>query len=172
MKKVATYVLFGAFFLNITSCDFFRKVAGRPTSDIIAYKSMALEQRRQQIRDSLDMVAALEKSRRDSLAVVGEINALGVKLSDVFYFGDPIDGLQYKYHLVMGVYRTNKMAQQQIDALAASGYQTYTLLFKGGVQAVVLERSDDISVIASTLKRAKASGVCPKDVWVHVNNKK
>ncbi len=172
MKKVATYILFGAFFLNITSCDFFRKVAGRPTSDVIAYKSAALEQKRQQEKDSVNMAAALERSRRDSLSVVGEINALGVKLSDVFYFGDPIDGLQYKYHLVMGVYRTNKMAQQQLDDLSSKGFQPSTLLFKGGVQAVVLERSDDIAVIASTLKRAKAAGVCPKDAWVHVNSKK
>ena len=67
MKK-SYILLFAAVVLTVTGCDFFRKLAGRPTSDVIEVK-------RQEMVADLDAKAAREKAVQDSLDLVARNEA-------------------------------------------------------------------------------------------------
>ena len=85
MKKTALLLLFAAAML-VTGCDFFRSLAGRPTSEMIAAKRDSLaeaarleaeEQARLAAAEQqrLAAIAAAEQFSRDSLAAEEEIRA-------------------------------------------------------------------------------------------------
>lgn len=171
MKKVTTYITLVIIFLNITSCDFLRRVAGRPTSADIAIKSETLELRRQQVEDSLRFVAALEAARRDSIAVATRVRDLGVKISDVFFFGDPTEPLQCRYNLIIGVYKTGAMASRQIREVESKGFTPFQIYFKDGVRAIALASDDNLASLADVIESARNAGVLPKDAWIYENHK-
>lgn len=172
MKKVGLYILFWVFFLNITSCDFIRTIAGRPTSEDIELKSKQLALQKKHEKDSLERAAAILKAQQDSIAAAQALREAGVRLSDVFAFGEPVTALEHRYHLIVGVYRTDSKAREQIDAARCAGFDVMTILFRNGVQAVAICASDDLKQIASAVEIGFACGVCPKDAWIHVNRKK
>lgn len=167
MKKVLTYVFLIAFFSIITSCDFLRTVAGRPTSDVIAKKAEILEKRRRHVEDSLRVVEAFQQARRDSLQTVKSLAECGVRVSDVFYYGEPLTVLDHKYQLIIGVYKTSAMVGKQTKALEKGGYQCSSILFRGGVRALCPYQSDDLASMLEFVKEFKEAGLCPKDAWVH-----
>lgn len=171
MKKVTTYITLVIFFLSITSCDFMRRVAGRPTSAEIAAKSEALELRRQQVEDSLRFVAAIEAARRDSLATAARISGAGVKISDKFFYGEPLQPLEKRYNLIIGVYRTSTMAAKQIKDARAKGFDVSSIFFKDGIRALSLASEDDLKAMADAIENAIAAGVLPKDAWIYENHR-
>lgn len=168
MKKVATYIFLGIFFLNITSCDFLRRVAGRPTSDVIAVKASELALRQKAVEDSLKLAREIEAKRLAQEQAAARIAAAGVKSSKVFSFGDPVVALESRYNLIIGVYRTDAIARQQVAQARSAGFSTSTILFRGGVQAVALAMSDDLAVIADAVEQGRKLGICPKDAWIYV----
>lgn len=169
MKKVATYILFGAFFLNITSCDFLRSVAGRPTSGDIALMSKLLEVKKQHESDSLKTVAEAEKLCLENEAAVQAFSELGIKTSSVFSFGDPLEPLQEKYHIVVGVFRTEAAASALERRLCAAGFECSSIFFDGGIRALILAGGNELPAMLPVARAALESGVCPKDAWIHVN---
>lgn len=171
MKKVTTYITLVIFFLSITSCDFMRRVAGRPTSAEIAAKSEALELRRQQREDSLRFVAAIEAARRDSLVTVARVREAGVKISDKFFFGEPLQPLEKRYNLIIGVYRTSTMASKQIRDAQSKGFSVSSIFFKDGIRALCLVSDDDLKAVADVIENAVAAGVLPKDAWIYENHR-
>lgn len=169
MKKVTTYITLVIFFLNITSCDFLRRVAGRPTSAEIACKSEALELRRQQREDSLRFVAAIEAARRDSVEKAARIRGLGIKISDVFFYGKPLEPLHHRYNLIVGVFRTNAMASKQMREVESAGFPASEIFFRDGIRAIVLAADDDLGGVADVAEGAANAGVLPKDAWIYEN---
>ena len=62
MRKVYFLVIVSMMFM-VTGCDFFRQLAGRPTSADI-------QVRRQEVQADIEAKAAQEKARQDSLAAI------------------------------------------------------------------------------------------------------
>lgn len=172
MKKVIRILLIFSI-LCVSSCDFLRKVAGRPTESDLKAKAERIECRRQEVQDSIS--AALEALRakeiQDSLetvAAAGSLDSLGVKLSSVFRFGEPLEGLEYKYNLIIGVFRTRSIVDSKCRAASDSGFQPFLIPFNGGINALCLCSSDSLGDVVDVYIAGSKARVCPSDAWVYV----
>ena len=170
MKKVTIYFLFVLLLQAATACDFIRTVAGRPTSDQIAAKAALIQEHEQAVLDSLRMEALIQQERQEEELARVMIAEMGYKMNDSFSFGNPLTTLVEKYYVIIGVYRTNAVADKQIADVTAKGFNPTRLLFNDGVQYVVMCSSNNLKVISTALRQATELGACPKDTWIYVND--
>jgi len=183
MKKVTRFV--SIFFILIcsiavfSSCDFLRKVSGRPTSEDLALMGRLLEMKEQMKIDSLQRAqdsiriakeAAMEQERLDSLRAVAKLDSMGTNLSDVFRFGDPENDIPGKFSAIIGVYRSNLTAAEKISAVRHNGFEPIVFNFAGGERAVCLISSDNLAEVADIVEKGRASNDCPKDAWIYVKH--
>ena len=176
MKK--TLVLFLALaLLSVSSCDFVRTLAGRPTSaqveTIRKEKIAAEEARHQAVLDSMeqakqalaDSMARLEAHLLDSLS-----QAKGTVLNPSKLGGLFTTKLDTKYCIVVGAFRNRAYAERKLKACNAAGYTATIISFRNGLLAVSVCPSDDLNQTLKTLKRLRGTDVCPEDGWILVND--
>lgn len=171
MKKVLPIILIMAVSC-LSGCDFFRKVAGRPTSGELQEKKNKIEARARYVRDSIKVVQETvrirEQERQDSIASAAALADMGVLLSDVFRFGTPLEKIERKYNVIIGVYRQFPTASAQVRAVKAKGFEPFYIPFHGDVNAVALGSSDCLSEVLAIVREGRRNGACPKDAWVYV----
>lgn len=169
MKKLTIYFVLALIFSTLTSCDFLRSVAGRPTSEQLAAKRQMIERREVEIRDSIRREEQIRKFEAEEAEGRQMLADAGFRTNNVFSFGAPLEALEHKYYVIIGVYRNSLTADEQVKSVSASGFFPSRIYFDGGIQAVVLCHSDRLKEIATTLNEARAGKVCPKDSWVYIN---
>lgn len=155
----------------ISSCDFFRSLAGRPTSAEIAVKAARIEKIEQER-------ARLEMARRDSvekvrMAVADSLAAMDSLAAGVFKMSRPrglssstLQKLDRRYYIVLGSFSDRNNARRLLDRVSASGYETVTLDFSSGSTAVAACPSDNIASAFSSLKSLRQEPYCPADAWI------
>lgn len=181
MKKTALLLLLGVALLA-TGCDFFRSLAGRPTSAQLGVKRdslarvaaaeaaenarlAALEQHRR------DSIAAAEQFSRDSLAAEEEIRASKImvltpdKLKGLFR-----TELSRKYYVIVGSFRERPNAEKKLRGVLEAGCPAELIRFGNGYHAIGALPTDSVTVILSSLKRLKAEKICPNDAWILRND--
>lgn len=174
MKKVIRILLLLSI-LCLSGCDFLRKVAGRPTGADLEAKAEYIEQRRQkEIADSImaEQEALLASRIQDSVETAGAsraIDSLGVRMSSVFRFGQPVEDLEYQYNLIIGVFRNKRIADAKCVEAADYGFSPFLIPFSGGVNALCLCASDALKDVVNSYVSGCATGICPRDAWVYVN---
>lgn len=172
MKKLKT-ILLSALILSVTGCDFLRTVAGRPTKEDIDIKKQRIEERVRWVRDSLmeemERLRIRECALKDSLDGSEILDTLGVRTSNVFTFGEPVDGLRGEYNAIIGVYRDSVRALKQYETAVQSGFNPSFIKFDGGVRAVCLCSCDSLRMVADTVASALECGACGRDVWVYID---
>ncbi len=158
--------------MAVTGCDFMRTVAGRPTEEELVKKRIEIlkaEEAAVQARiDSLK--AAEEKSVRDSLAT-----AAAVKPYKVMYGGPEKlrgiagRGLDYKYYIIVGVFRESRNARDIFNAASAKGYSPVLINSRSGMMAVALAPTNSRERIEQTYQKVRKETFCPSDAWVLIN---
>ena len=181
MKKTALLLLLAAATL-VTGCDFFRSLAGRPTSDVIAAKRDSLaevsrleaeEQARQAAleQERLAALAAAEQFSRDSLAAEEEIRSSKIMvLTPEKLKGLYRSELDKKYYVVAGSFRERPNAEKKLRNVQEMGYEAVLISFRNGFHAIGAAPTDSVTVILSSLKALKAAKVCPNDAWILLND--
>lgn len=181
MKKTVILLLLAAAML-VTGCDFFRSLAGRPTSDVIAAKRDSLAEvarleAEQQARlvaaeqQRLAALAAAEQFSRDSLAAEEEIRASKImvltpgKLKGLYR-----TELDKKYYVIAGSFRERPNAEKKLRGVQEAGYEAVLISFRNGFHAIGAVPTDSVTVIVSALKALKAGKVCPNDAWILLND--
>ena len=176
MKK--TLVLFLALaLLCVSSCDFIRTLAGRPTTaqvEQLRREQMAAEEARHQAR--LDSMARAEKALADSLAIL-EAHLLdslsqssGTILNPAKLGGLFTTKLESRYYLIVGAFRGRYYAERKLNACKDAGYPNATIIsFRNGLLAVGICPSNSLNESLKTLNELRGTGVCPKDSWILVN---
>lgn len=155
----------------LSGCDFFRSMAGRPTSADIAAKREALENeaaRRDQPRlDSLAAVAAAQKEAEDSIAVMSAI-AGTTKLSFATRKFDAATtaSLDHRYYVIVGAFAEPANARNLAARIDASGFKAVLLKYAGGHTAVGVDPTDKVAKAYDSLQRLSALGFIPKDSWI------
>lgn len=165
----------------LSGCDFFRGLAGRPTSADIARKrdsletavrlqaeeaerQLALEQRR------ADSLAARERYVRDSLSAEQELRDRRVmvltpaKLKGLYH-----TTLDRKYYVITGSYRERVNAVKKQQILAAAGYESEIISFYNGFHAIGAGATDHVAEALASLKDMQANRLCPADGWILMN---
>lgn len=158
------------------SCDFVRRIAGRPTAEevkqIHAEQLRAEEARHQAVLDSMeqvkkhlaDSIAARESYLLDSLA-----QAKGTILNPSKMGGLFTTKLDAKYCIVVGAFRNRAYAERKLTKCSEAGYTATIISFRNGLLAVSVCPSDDLNEVLKNLRKLRGKGICPEDSWILVN---
>lgn len=176
MKRTILLSLCAATLL-VSSCDFFRFLAGHPTSEEIETKRLEMERIQEEIRlqaelDSLeevrqrmaDSLAALETHLLDSLSQIKGTILNPSKLGGLY-----TTKLEAHYSIIVGAFRTRSYAERKLKQCAEAGYTATIVSFRNGLLAISVCPSDSLSETVQKLRELRGNGICPKDGWILVN---
>lgn len=182
MRK-SVILLLSVVMITVTGCDFFRVVAGRPTSKDIEHKRMALMKAEEAaLQARLDSAAKAEKAKlaeaekalKDSADAYAYMASDGVTLLRASRLrGVKEDGLEEKadgaaYRVVVGSFRDSGNADAFMAKIAATGdFRPHLITFGNGMIAVATCPSGRIQDAVAGLKELKSSHpACPADAWI------
>ena len=174
MRKIG-FLLLGLTLLTVTGCDFFRILAGRPTSSEIEEIRAEIRRVEKARRDSLELVR-LERER-DSLARVDSIVAMdsivknaGPLLSPEKFKGLLSGDFDTRYCIIVGSFRTKSNAVGFLKKVKQRGYNAGMYTFNSGWYAIGVCPSDHIREVQRSLKSISEDGFFPRGTWVLVND--
>lgn len=157
----------GVSLFAVTGCDFFRQLAGRPTSEEIEMKRLEII-RAEQAR--LDSIRREQKIAADSLAALDSIAQYGGTILNPAKLGGLFaTRLEARYYVIIGAFRMRSNAEQLLLKARNAGYEPALISFNTGLIAVGLCPCSNIVEAKDALKRVKVEKFCPKDVWILLN---
>ena len=162
--------------MTVTGCDFFRKLAGRPTSDVIEIK-------RQEMVADLEFKAARQKAIEDSLAIVAKneadsieacqyIKENGIRMYSSASLGgivldDETGGYVGQYRVIVGSFKDKTNAQKKLAQVESAGeFGSHFIRMRNGMIAVATCPVDQIQNALAGLRELQRIGVCPEDGWI------
>lgn len=176
MKRAVLLSLCAATLL-VSSCDFFRFLAGRPTSEEIETRRIEMERIQEEIRlqaelDSLeevrqrmvDSLAALETHLLDSLSQIKGTILNPSKLGGLY-----TTKLEARYSIIVGAFRTRSYAERKLNQCTAAGYTATIVSFRNGLLAISVCPSNSLNETVQKLRELRGNGICPKDGWILIN---
>ena len=171
MRKAVIIAALAVSVCLLGGCDFFRQLAGRPSSREIAEKRARIEQEAQVQQHRQDSVEAVQRQVADSLAREDSLrNAVGKTLLQTRSL--PASGkqqLEYRYYLMIGSFASSANADRQAAKAAKAGYPATLIPFPGGVTAVGICPSNSLSAIYASMKNLRGEAFFPEDAWI-LNN--
>ena len=157
----------------VASCDFMRKVAGRPTTEDLQAMAAAKEQEEARAARALQERQQREKElqcQADSLFAVQTLEGIMMnRLSDLFDMNVRITTeLPAKYSVVLGAFSDASNADNLISRLKAAGYEASPMRYRSGKTAVLACSTDSFVELGKSFASLQKDNYCPKDVWVIV----
>ena len=155
----------------MTSCDMFRKIAGRPTSADIEQLRVELTQREQRYKERLDSLEREKQILVDSLATIDSLKQLGgTILSTAAHGGLFTTKLESRYYIIVGAFTYRSNAERLYKKISATNrYKALIVNFRNGYNAVALAPSNTLKQAFYNMKAIRQESFCPDDVWVLIN---
>lgn len=162
--------------MSVTGCDFFRTLAGRPTSEEVENKRIVLlreEERALQTR--LDSLKREEKLMADSLAMVDSVSILdSIKLirgtiHKSSSLSPYLTELTHRHYIVVGTFSRADFARNMATRVSDRGYEPVVIEFKNGKRAIAVCPVNNIQDAYRSLRQVKEEPFCPPDVWILTN---
>ena len=154
-----------------TGCDFFRKLAGRPTSEDIENKRIAImraEEAAHQARQ--DSIMMEQQKVIDSIAVMDSLKQQKSNIIKTDSLGGLLETeLDARYYIIVGSFRSKANAESLLATAATNGYAPTLISFKNGLIAVRVGSSDNIKDAFASLNKVRTEKFCPADAWILVN---
>ena len=170
MRKAIVIVALAASVCLLGGCDFFRQLAGRPTSQDIEAKSARIEQEAAEHQRQLDSLKAVEKQVSDSLATLDSLrNANESLISTKQLAPGGKYRLPYRYYVMIGSFGYPENAQRQANKAEQAGYPATLIPFKNGFTSVAICPTNSLSEAYASLKTLRSEKFCPRDAWI-LNN--
>ena len=161
----------GVSLFALTGCDFFRTLAGRPTSEEIEVRKLEILKAEQAAAQAiLDSIKREQQIALDSLAALDSIKQFGgtvlnpAKLGGLF-----TTRLEARYYVIVGAFMFRSNAEALLKKAKAAGYQPAIINFNNGMNAVGLAPCNNIVDAKEALKSVRKESFCPKDVWILLN---
>ena len=168
MKRILhLVVVLSTVVLTTTGCDFFRKLAGRPTSTDIEAMRQAIA-----LREEAKVQAAQSDSIQvvpDTVAAKPEVKPAPAK-ETVSSSSQANDGKK-RYYIIVASFSKVENAERCAERMAGRGYPGELLKFKGGYTAVGVLGTDDMQEAQASLKELKRQDFCPQGVWILDRNR-
>ncbi|MBQ9462270.1 MAG: SPOR domain-containing protein [Bacteroidales bacterium] len=173
MNKVRFIFVISVLALGVSSCDFFRHLAGRPDSREIAAKRAMIE-KVEAFRDSvdrarLDSVARAEKYFADSLYALDTLSRASVLRGTSSLGRVSPDMLPGRYCIVAGAFANEGNAMRLAGRYEDSGFQVRLLKFRNGRSVVLVAPSDSIVETLDAYRRIGKLAFASKGMWIIVN---
>ena len=128
----------------VTGCDFFRVLAGRPTSKEIEAKRAEILRSAQDDKDSLQVVKP-EMTEPVPARPAGE---------------------KKRYYVIMGAFSSRENAAKYAERIKSFGYEPEFFGFTEGRTAVGVGGTDDPAEAKAFMKELKGQDFCPEGVWI------
>ena len=153
-------------------CDFFRQLAGRPTSRDIAAKRERIEREAEAHQRRLDSLKAVQKQISDSLATLDSLRESKESIISTRQLAtrgsyQP----EYQYYVMIGAFSSTANAAKQAAKAEAAGYPATTIPFRNGFFAVGICPSNSLTEVYASLRKLRKERFCPKDAWI-LNNER
>lgn len=148
MKIVRLFSLFLIAATMLTSCDFFRSLAGKPTSKDIERMRIEAQAKKQRQLDSIN------KAKADSMALIAAMEAEKNALKERFY-------------VVLGSFKVQGNAERMYQFLEKNNYTPRTIRFKNGFELVSAASTNNLQEALKIMDELLAFEYCPDDVWVY-----
>ena len=144
--------------LLATGCDFFRTLAGRPTSRDIAEKKALVE----------EAEAAIEAAQAPADTVaVQTADTVAARPAATFVPGqDAPKAGKKRFYVIMGAFSNPDNAARCAAGLKERGYETEFFGFTEGRTAVGIGGTDDAQEIKSFFDEIRRQDFCPSGVWI------
>ena len=170
MKRLVILLMSMSLFM-VTGCDFFRQLAGRPTSaDIEAKRLEILIAEQQAAQARLDSLMKQQQIAQDSLAALDSIAQYGGTILNPAKLGGLFaTRLEARYYVIVGAFRVRANAENLLLKAKNAGYEPALISFNTGLIAVGLCPCSNVVDAKDALKKVKTEKFCPKDVWVLLN---
>ena len=152
----------------VTGCDFFRTLAGRPTSEEIEQMKVEILRAEQAVLQArLDSIRREQQIVQDSIAALDSIKQCGGTILNPAKLGGLFaTKLEARYYVIVGAFKYRSNAEALLKKAQKSGYKPALISFRNGRMAVGLCPSNNIKEAFEGLKRVKQESFCPSDVWV------
>lgn len=169
MKRILVMALLASTMALVTGCDFFRRLADRPTSDEIEAKRQYIEREETLHQRRLDSLKLVQQHVSDSLAVLDSLKNSKNNMVSSQRMGALSSGtMQTRYCIVVGSFTNRDNAAKMAATVTAAGYQPLVLSYANGFTAVAICPSNTLTEVFASLKKVKTERFCPKDAWVLV----
>lgn len=170
MKRILLLALLAICIPSVSGCDFFRKLADRPTSAEIEAKRQYIEAAETAHRNRLDSLKLAQKQASDSLAVLDSLkNSHSNLVSSGKMGGVASSKLDKRYCIIVGSFADRNNAAKMASMVSAAGYEPVVMSYNNGFTAVGVCPSDTLTEVFAKLKEVKTQKFCPADAWVLVN---
>lgn len=166
MKKCLLITLLCSVALLVSSCDLFRKMAGRPTSADIEQKRAMIEAQKNAHEERLDSMDAVQKQIADSLAVLDSLRLTNsAVLSSRQLTAESKSSLSARYYVIVGAFGKIENAKKLVAKAEANSYKAELIAYANGFTAVGVCASDNLAEAYARLQEVRQSGFCP-DAWI------
>ena len=170
MRKYLLLIALVSMFM-LTGCDFFRSLAGRPTSEEI--EEMRVEKLRIEEERLQANIAKLEKEKQ---AVADSIEAMklirqqeGTLLNPSALGGLFTTKLEARYCVIIGAFSQRSNAERLHKAASDKGYSPSLISFRNGLIAVGLSPVESLQEAMAAIRKIREEAFCPDDVWILAN---
>ena len=172
-KKAFALLAAALLLLSVSSCDFFRTLAGRPGSAEIRQKQ-ELILRAEAMRDSLDRArldsaARAERFYADSLYAVDTLTRTGRLRKASAIKSIPQKDLDHRYCLVVGAFSQPSNAERLVTRYSEAGFNAFVFRYHGGMSGVCVEPCDRIDEALEAYRRVMRLPFASRQTWVLVN---
>lgn len=169
MRQSLLFVLLAAFLF--TGCDFFRVLAGRPTSADIENGRLELLRAEEQAHMArIDSLKREQQILTDSLAALDSIRQNGGTILNPSALGGLFaTRLEARYYIIIGSFRNRANAEALLKRASDKGYAPALISFRNGLIAVGLCPVNTLKQAVPYLKQVRTESFCPPDVWILVN---
>ena len=178
MRKALIIAALAVSVCLLGGCDFFRVLAGRPTSREIEAKRktiLALDRDTLAQQPAVDSVLTVQESlpatepatppQKEQTApktpAAGDPK-VSTRSPETFTQSRP----EYRYYVMIGTFGSRENAVRLASKAEAAGYKTALLPFKSGLTAVGVSPSNDLGTVCAALEKLRSEAFCPKDAWI------
>lgn len=172
-KKTLTILSAALLLLCVSSCDFFRTLAGRPGSEQIRQKRELIE-RAEACRDSierarLDSVARSERYVADSLYAMDTLMRSGRLRKASAIKSVPRKNLKHRYNIVAGAFSQPANAERLAGRFRSAGFEAELFGYYGGMNAVLVAPCDRITDALESYRAVMKLPSASAQTWILVN---
>ena len=173
--------------LSVTGCDFFRVLAGRPTSkEIEAKRAEILRSAQDDKVVAQDDKGSVPQQDQDSVQVVKPETAASERRDDgqrphsaaaeqseaIMDAAVPVrpagstSGEKKRFYVIMGAFSSKDNAVKYAERIKSFGYEPEFFGFTEGRTAVGVGGTDDPEEAKAFMRELKGQDFCPEGVWI------
>ena len=156
---------------SLTGCDFFRTLAGRPTSaEIEAMRVEKLRIEEERLQESLIRLQQEKQAVEDSIEALKLLRQQqGTLLNPSSLGGLFATRLEAKYCVIIGAFSKRGNAERLHKEASDKGYSPLLISIRNGLIAVGVSPVNTLQEAMQAVRTVREETFCPDDVWILAN---